>query len=75
MYIRPLEGFMDEYEVLWSVEVDVALNRPPRNDRTIGFLFAGADNPIQAEMSAVTWANETPGVVMAVGSRIVKMVL
>lgn len=66
---------MNEDEVLWSVEVDVALSRPPRNDRTVGFLFAGADDPIQAEMSAVIWASETPGVVMAVGSRIVKMVL
>jgi hypothetical protein len=51
----------------FNVEVDVALSRPPKHDKTI-FYIIEADNGVEAELIACQIAQSRPNVVMAVGS-------
>lgn len=52
---------------IFTVEVDVALSRPPRADATIFFTIA-ADSGYAAELLAQQWACIHPQVVMPVAS-------
>lgn len=59
---------MMEAEPIWSVEVDVALGRPPRADATRYVLVAAATR-VEAELIACQMAACDRRVVMPVGSR------
>jgi hypothetical protein len=48
---------------VYTVEVGVALARPPRTDRTVWYRIA-ADSGDEAELTAAQWAASRPRVVM-----------
>lgn len=52
---------------LFTVEVEVALSRPPHSDATI-FFQVEAEDGYAAELLAQQWASIHPRVVMPVGS-------
>lgn len=61
---------MNDFEPVYEIHVDVAHQRPPRTDETRKYLI-NASSPMAAELLACQWAALSPGVVMAVGSRII----
>jgi hypothetical protein len=60
--------------MLFVVEVDVALRRPPRVDATVYFVI-DADGRLEAERVACQMVHVRENVVMAVGSRSMDKVL
>jgi hypothetical protein len=52
---------------VYTVEVGVALRRPPRTDQHRKYVIE-AENGHTAELVATQWAGSSPGVVMAVSS-------
>lgn len=61
---------MNNLTLVYTVDVAVALRRPPRVDQWRRFRLAASDG-LMAELVACQWAESTPGVVMAVESVVV----
>jgi hypothetical protein len=61
---------VSDLALVYTVDVAVALRRPPRVGRWRRFRLAAPDG-LTAELVACQWAESTPGVVMAVESVVV----